>query len=549
MENTITITRKYTLVPTFAETKEWTKKVMEYAKESYPKKIEYYEEKLKKTKKKEKDDRLEIENKIISLKKQQKDFEENGTLIQANVNDYTYDLVRRAMASESDRKNRIIGYVTSELFNRNAKDMDFKERNKLISELTNYGYRIKGSTKGSLFDDLDIDNPLGGYGVAFNQDLTRKIKDLVNKKRYLDGKTSGISYKDDSPFTVAKANMGFSYDYDSFDELCEHIKEKNCNVYFNFGGNGKPTIARFKINFGANRKNKDELIATMMKVLSGEYEYCGSNIGIEKRKIILNLSMKVPKIEQELDENTVVGVDLGIAVPAVCALNNSYYGALKIGNKDDFLKVRTQLKAERKRINSALERTSGGHGRKKKLRALKRLSKKEQNFSKTYCHMVSKKVVDYALKNHAKYINIENLSGYNASKFILSNWSYYRLQQDIIYKAERHGIVVRKINPAYTSQVCSVCGGWHKDNRPKGDKGQAYFCCHNEECKSHDKKMYKYGLNADINAARNIAMSELWMENGETTEASKKKAREYYGIPEEIDDLYTKKKEKKNTED
>ena len=45
------------------------------------------------------------------------------------------------MESEARRKNAIISYVFMELLNRNAVDMDFKERNKLISELTNYGYR------------------------------------------------------------------------------------------------------------------------------------------------------------------------------------------------------------------------------------------------------------------------------------------------------------------------------------------------------------------------------------------------------------------------
>ena len=184
MDNTITITRKYTLIPTFSDTKEWTKKVMEYTRTSYIEKIKYYEEKIKKTKKKDKEEREKYENRLSQLKEQQLDFEENGTLLQTNVNDYTYDLVREAMASESDRKNMIISYVCGELINRDAKDMDFKERNKLISELCNYGYRVKGSKKGSLFDHLDIDNPLGGYGVSFCQDLTKKIKkdELIPKK-------------------------------------------------------------------------------------------------------------------------------------------------------------------------------------------------------------------------------------------------------------------------------------------------------------------------------------------------------------------------------
>lgn len=546
MDNTITITRKYTLIPTFSDTKEWTKKVMEYTKISYVEKIKYYEEKTKKTKKNDKEEREKYENRLSQLKEQQLDFEENGTLLQTNINDYTYDLVRKAMASESDRKNAIISYVCGELINRDAKDMDFKERNKLIGELCNYGYRVKGSKKGSLFDHLDIDNPLGGYGVSFCQDLTKKIKELVNNKRWLDGKVSTLHYKDDSPFSIAKATIGFAHDYDSFEELCEHIREKDCNLYFNFGNNGKPTIARFKINLGANRKNKDELISTILRVYSGEYQYCGSSIGIEGTKIILNLSMKIPKQEKELDENIVVGVDLGIAVPAVCALNNNVYARKFIGNKDDFFKVREQLKAQYKRIQRALKRASGGHGRKKKLKALERLRKKEAHFVETYCHMVSKAVVDFALKYNAKYINLENLTGYDTDDIVLRNWSYYKLQQYITYKASKYGIEVRKINPCYTSQICSECGNYHPENRPKGDKRQAYFNCHNEECVTHEKKSpYQYGINADFNAARNIAKSTLWMEKGKVTEKSKEEARKYYDIEEEYEEL---NKEKENKE-
>lgn len=527
MENKkIIITRKYTLVPAFSNAKEWIKKIMEYTKKSYEEKIEYYNSKLNKTKGKENKTKIEDKLKILSADKE--DFEENGTITQSNVNDYTYDLVRQSMQSEANRKNMIISYVFSELLSNNAQDMDFKDRNKLIGELTNYGYRVKGSKKGSLFDEIDIDNPLKGYGIAFNQELTRKIKDMVNKDHILDGKASIISYKSDSPFTIAKTAMSFTHEYDSFEELCEHIYDKDCNLYFNFGGNGNPTIARFKINLGANRhkKNKDELICTLLKVYSGEYSYCGSSIGIEKNKIILNLSMEIPKEEKELDENIVVGVDLGIAVPAMCALNNNMYERLAIGSADEFLRQRTKKQAQRRRLQKALRNTSGGHGRNKKLKALERLTKAEAHFVETYSHMVSKRVVDFAVKHNAKYINIENLNGYDTSDFILRNWSYYKLQQYITYKAEKYGIVVRKVNPCYTSQVCSVCGHWEEGQR----KSQATFECANEECDSHKK--YKHGFNADFNAARNIAMSTLWMEDGQVTEKSKKEAREYYGIVE-----------------
>ena len=120
------------------------------------------------------------------------------------------------------------------------------------------------------------------------------------------------------------------------------------------------------------------------------------------------------------------------------------------------------------------------------------------------------------------------------------------MQQYITYKASKYGIEVRKINPCYTSQVCSECGNWHPENRPKGDKGQAYFNCHNEECKTHSKKTpYKYGINADFNAARNIAMSTLWMDSGKITEKKMQEAREYYGFSEEYDKLNNKEENKK----
>lgn len=546
MENTITITRKYAIIPTFSERKEWIKRVMEYTKTSYEEKIKYYENKIKSNK--EKDEKEKNKNRLQELLVQQKDFEDNGTLLQTNVNDYTYDLVRRSMESEAVRKNIIINYVTSELFRQKAYNMDFKERNKLISELTNYGYRIAGSSKGSLFDDMSINNPLGGYGVTFSKDLTKEIKELVNKNGYFKGKTRPLYYKSDSPFTIAKAYMGFSHDYDSYEELCEHIYDKSCNLYFNFGKNGNPTIVRFKLNLGSNRNknNKEELIATILKVFSGEYQYCGSSIGIEDNKIILNLSMKIPVKEIELDENTVVGVDLGQAIPAVVALNNSVYEREYIGNIEDFLKVRTQLQAQYKRLMASLKYASGGHGRKKKLKALEKFRKKEAYFVETYSHMISKKVIDFALKHNAKYINLEYLTKDNIKDKVLRNWSYYKLQQYITYKASKYGIEVRKINPCYTSQICSECRNWHPENRPKGEHGQAYFNCHNEKCKTHSKKTpYKYGINADFNAARNIAMSTLWMESGKITEKKMQEAREYYGFAEEYDKLNKNEENKK----
>ncbi len=529
MSDTIKITRKYTLIPTSSEYREWIKRIMAFMQSFYTNKIKYYEGRLEKE-----TDATNIEkinSRLNTLHGQLKEFEESGEITQKNINDYTYDLIRRVMESESCRKNAIISYVIMELINCDAANMEIRDRNKLINELTSYGCRVKKSKKGSLLNLMDIDNPLGGYGVSFSKILGNDIKTMVNSKHVLEGKNSIVTYKSDSPFSISKSDMSFSHNYDTYEELCEHIREKDCNLYFNFGHDGNPTIARFKINLGANRKNKDELIATMLKVISGEYKFCGSSIGIEKNKIILNLSLDIPKQIRQLDENTVVGVDLGIAVPAMCALNNNLYERIAIGSADDFLRMRTKLQSQRKRLQKTLKTTSGGHGRKKKLKALERVKKQEAHFVETYCHMISKNVVDFALKHNAKYINVENLTGYDTSDFILRNWSYYKLQEYITYKAAKYDIEVRKINPCYTSQICSVCGNWEYGQR----KSQSVFECANENCDSHTK--YKHGFNADFNAARNIAKSTLWMESGQVTEKSKQEAREYYGIAEKYEEL------------
>lgn len=518
------ITRKYELIPVEADTKKYQKKIHEFTLKDLDEKITYYKKKVKseKDEKKKTDYKQKLENCESSLE----DIKNGKPYTHQMVNNYTYNLVRTAMQEEAIRKNFIISWMRSELFKNDVHNWDkLSDKCKFVRDNIGIAYRQKGSKKGSLFDGTNIENILGGYGIAFSQELTNKIIDAI-KKGWLDGKAREPFYKNDSPFTIAKTFMSFSHDYDSFEELCEYIDKSDCNMYFNFGSKGTPTIAKFKIRLGT-RGNRTELKHTLLKVYSGEYQYCGSSIQISKNKIILNLTMEISEIETELNEDTVVGVDLGIAVPAMCALNNNLYVRKTIGNKDDFLRVRTKLQSQRERLQKSLANTSGGHGRKKKLKSLERLKKVEAHFVETYCHMVSKRVVDFALRNNAKYINVENLTGYDTNDFILRNWSYYKLQNYITYKAAKYGIEVRKVNPCYTSQVCSVCGHWEPDQR----KSQAVFKCADGKCDSYKK--YKYGFNADFNAARNIAKSTLFMEKGQVTEKSKEEARKYYGFDEE----------------
>lgn len=437
--------------------------------------------------------------------------------------------IRLYPIGDKEEVDRVYTYLKDGIFNQNKamnqymsalyisaiKDISKEDR----KELNRLYTRISTSKKGSAYDkSIEFPKGLpvsGDLGVKVRDDFSKAYKDGL-----LCGKVSLPTYKKDNPLLIhvdyvrlrstnPHRDNGLYHNYGSHTDFLEKLYSKDLEVFIKFANN-----ITFKMVFGNPHKSA-ALRSEVQQIFEENYTVCGSSIQINGKKIILNLSMDIPKQELELDENVVVGVDLGLAIPAVCGLNTNNYVRKSIGSKDDFLRVRTQLQAQRKRLQKSLKMTSGGHGRAKKLKPLDRFTDKERNFVKTYNHKVSKNIVNFAVKNHAKYINIECITGYDTSKYILRNWSFYELQQFIKYKAEKYGIVVRTINPCYTSQVCSCCGHWDEGQRID----QAHFKC--KACGAE--------LNADFNASRNIAKSTLWLDE-KVTEKHKQEARDYYGI-------------------
>lgn len=326
----------------------------------------------------------------------------------------------------------------------------------------------------------------------YTQDIERGIRTIPNFKK-------GIPV----PFSIKKGG----------DLMLK--KRNDGSIYIRF-----PKGLEWDLNFGRDRSNNREIVE---RILNGQYDVGNSSIQETKnKKRFLLLVVKIPKEQKKFDANKIVGVDLGINVPLYAALNDNEYGGMSIGSRDQFLKMRMRMAAQKRELQRNLRHTTnGGHGRKQKLQAIERLEGKERNWVHLQNHIFSKSIIEYALNNKAGVIQMERLTGFGRDKndevdegykFILRYWSFFELQTMIEYKANAAGIEVRYIDPYHTSQTCSFCGHYEKGQRIN----QQTFICKNPDCTKGKGKQEKdgtyKGINADWNAARNIALSKKVVE-------------------------------------
>ncbi len=392
--------------------------------------------------------------------------------------------------------------------------------------------RVPSSTKGSgSAYDYDMSKYPTGLPLAGSIPRTAeaKLKKSI-KDGLLYGNVSLPTFKKTMPLMVHNKYIapigskgqktGLCHDYASPGALSEALQKAIApDIHIRFA-NG----IVFNLILG-NPHRSAELRVTLERIFGGEYSVCDSQIGIDDDKhIVLLMTVSMPEKEKEketLDENTVCGVKLGFTSSCICALNNSPYQRELIGSYDSFTSRRARMQKERRAAQIAAKEAGGGHGRKKKLHHLDQLAVREKNFANTYNHMISKRVVEFAVANKARYINLENMKGYrkkDTDTFVLRNWSYYQLQTMIAYKAAAEGIEVRYVNPKNMSHICSICGGEGIVNKDR------LFICSDPDCKSHT--MYKT-FNTDFNAARNVAQCQTFIgKDTEDSESTGKKKQE-----------------------
>ena len=215
-----------------------------------------------------------------------------------------------------------------------------------------------------------------------------------------------------------------------------------------------------------------------------QYQQGESDLCYIKGKFYLHTTCEVPDTEpgrraEQLSED-ILGVDLGITNIATDSDGETYEG-----------KALNELRKTREKTRVSLQ----SKGTRSAKRVLKRISGRERTTTRITNHTIAKALVAKA-KQESKAICLEELKGIRqttnkrlrrSQRGLHNRWSFHQLRMYIAYKAERQGVQVLYVPPAYTSKTCSCCKHVGKRN------GEAFNCTN---C--------GYSGHSDHNAAENI---------------------------------------------
>src|SRR5207247_1935244 len=180
---------------------------------------------------------------------------------------------------------------------------------------------------------------------------------------------------------------------------------------------------------------------------------------------------------------------------------DSLDGVVGMGNSVHLLSIpfgdvrRVQAVHFRRRRKLAIKKA---HDRRVMRRLLGREGRREQNRVRQRLHRVSSGLVTWAKERQAAVI-LENLTLRGAGSRSrrmnrrLSSWPRREIHRQIEYKAALECIPVIKVNPAWTSKTCPVCGARRRDR-----VGKVFVCL-----------MCDWEMDRQINAGLNILKTAL----------------------------------------
>lgn len=223
-----------------------------------------------------------------------------------------------------------------------------------------------------------------------------------------------------------------------------------------------------------------------LKMLA-EYKRGECDLVLREGVFFLSVSLDLPAPEV-YGPDGFLGVDLGIANIATTS-----DGQIMAGRRLN----RYRRRQQRLRAKHQAKGTTSAQ------RLLKRRARKEQRRSKDTNHVISQRIVAEAERT-SRGIALEELTGIGQrvrlrkpQRVTLHSWAFAQLGAFITYKAQRCGVPLVFVDPAYTSQTCAACGHCQANR-----VDQSSFICRSCGVVAH----------ADRNASRNIACrgSVVW---------------------------------------
>ncbi len=188
----------------------------------------------------------------------------------------------------------------------------------------------------------------------------------------------------------------------------------------------------------------------------------------------------------------VVGIDRGINF-VVATYDSKHKSGFVSG------KAIKQKRANYSRLRKELQMRHTPSSR----RRLKAIGQRENRWMQDINHQVSKALATGNPK-HTLFV-LEDLTSIRnvtervktKNRYVSVSWSFYDLEQKLIYKAKQNQSSVIKVDPRYTSQCCPACGHTEKSNR---NKKIHLFTCKNCGYTSNDDRigamnLYRMGIN------------------------------------------------------
>lgn len=227
----------------------------------------------------------------------------------------------------------------------------------------------------------------------------------------------------------------------------------------------------------------------LRRALNGQYQFGTADVLKRDDDYYIHINIRttdVPQVDSE-QGYTYIGVDINESNVMLSAttsdgevLDTLYldYNELKDKRNDLFTRIRRVKEAG-------------------KWSQLDRLSGREENATKDFCHKLSRYAVRWITQFDNPLVVLEDLNGMTEDldygkrmNRCLHRLPFRKLQEYIRYKAEWSGVPVMSVDAEYTSQRCPLCGHRSKQNR----NGHCFKC---QKCDHQD--------HADRNATLNIA--------------------------------------------